>query len=124
MLKKILFAVLFLAPVMVPSIVSAAVFDTGLDNAIGQGYGQGAINDPAVLVARLIQIFLGVLGVIFLILTLYAGFLWMTAAGNEGQVKQAKGIIVTAAVGLVIILSAAAISEFVISQLTFATGTG
>lgn len=124
MLKKIALTLLLLSPVIIPGVASAGIFDTGLDTAVDEAYGTGTVDDPAVLVARVIQTFLGILGVIFLILTIYAGFLWMTAAGNDSQVKQAKGIITTAVVGLVIILSAGAISEFVIRQLTFATGTG
>ncbi len=75
-------------------------------------------------IGTLINVFLGLLGIIFLVLIIYAGFLWMTAAGDDGKVKTARGIMTTSVVGLVILLSAYAISSFVIEQLTTATGTG
>lgn len=75
-------------------------------------------------IGTLINVFLGLLGIIFLLLIIYAGFLWMTAAGDEGKVKNAKNIMVTSVIGLIILLSAYAISTFVIEQLTTATGTG
>jgi hypothetical protein len=49
-------------------------------------------------------------------LTLYAGWLWMTAAGDSKQTQKAKDILITAVVGLVILLSAYAISSFVIDN--------
>lgn len=72
----------------------------------------------------LINVLLGLLGIIFLVLTIYAGFLWMTAGGDEKKVAKAKGIIITAVIGLVILLSAYAISTFVLEQLISATGSG
>ncbi len=65
----------------------------------------------------LISVVLGLLGVIFLILTLYAGFLWMTSAGDSKKVDQAKQILTTSVIGLVIILAAYAITEFVLRVL-------
>lgn len=72
----------------------------------------------------LINVLLGLLGIIFLVLVIYAGFLWMTAGGDEKKVGKAKSILVTAVVGLVILLSAYAISTFVLDQLITATGSG
>jgi len=69
----------------------------------------------------LISVLLGLLGIIFLVLVIWAGFLWMTAGGDEKKVAQAKSIIITAVVGMVILLSAYAISSFVLDQLISAT---
>lgn len=85
------------------------------------GFGEQPLETT---IGTLINVFLGILGVIFLILIIYAGFLWMTAAGNDSQVGKAKNIMITSVVGLVILLSAYAISDFVITQLSEATGTG
>jgi hypothetical protein len=73
-------------------------------------------------IARIVQVILGFLGVIFLVLVLYAGFLWMTAAGNEEKIKKAKDIMIAAVIGVAIILSAYAITYFVIDNLLRATG--
>lgn len=72
-------------------------------------------------VARIIRAVLGFLGIIFLVLMIYAGFTWMTAAGNEEKVSTAKKIMVAAVIGAAIVLSAYAITYFVIDQLLVAT---
>ncbi len=62
---------------------------------------------------NVINIVLSLLGVIFVILTVYGGFLYMTARGNEEQTKKALSIITQSLIGLIIVLSAYAISYFV-----------
>lgn len=69
------------------------------------------------IVGNIIKIILGILGIILLGFMLYGGFLWMTSGGNTDGVKKAKQMITNAIVGLVIIVSAYAISSFVMKQL-------
>lgn len=69
------------------------------------------------LISTIITAVLSFLGVIFLILMIYGGFLWMTAAGNEEQVKKSGQLITAAIIGLIIVISAYAISYFVMSNL-------
>lgn len=88
-------------------------------NATG-GLGSGELTDT---IGALIAALLSVLGVIFLLLIIWAGFKWMTAQGDPKEVTKAKDILITAVVGLIILLSAYAISTFVIESLTKATGT-
>ncbi len=64
---------------------------------------------------------LGLVGMIFLVLTVYAGILWMTAQGAEDQVTKARDIIKTSAVGLIITLAAYGLSTFVVRVLTSST---
>lgn len=65
-------------------------------------------------VVNIISWFLGLLGLIAVVMILYGGFVWMTAGGNEDKVDTAKQIISAAAIGLVIVLIAWAIVNFVI----------
>ena len=76
------------------------------------------------IVATIIQIFLGFLGIIFVILIIYGGYLWMTSRGNEEQVKKAKDTLQKATIGLIIILAAYAITYFVFTELPFSGGSG
>lgn len=78
-------------------------------------------DDPRFIAANIINIVLGFLGIIALILILYAGFKWMTAAGNEDRVTEAKKLLVAAVIGLIIILSAFALSSFVLDAIFRAT---
>ncbi len=51
---------------------------------------------------NLISVFLGLLGVIFVILMIYAGYNWMTAAGNVEKVEKAGRIMRASVIGLLI----------------------
>jgi amino acid transporter len=77
--------------------------------------------DPRAMVANAIKIFLGFLGMISVILILYAGFLWMTSAGEDAKVKKAKDILWAAIIGLVIILMSYGLAIFVLDQLKIVT---
>jgi len=87
------------------------------ETAIAAGYNP-AQNNALTTVSNFIAIILGLVGVIFLALIIYGGFLWMTAAGNEKQVETAKNIISRAAIGLIIIVLAYAITFFIIKLLS------
>jgi amino acid transporter len=76
-------------------------------------------NDLAGIVGIGIQAFLGLLGVIFLVLMLYAGYNWMIARGEEEKVTKAKDTLMRAIIGLLIVVGAYAISYFVINSLIF-----
>ena len=93
----------------------------GLNCAAGSGLTK---DDPRLVVARIINVALGILGTIAVVLIVYAGFLWMTAGGNDEQAGKAKSIIFASIIGLVIILSAYAISIFVVKNVYEATTGG
>lgn len=73
------------------------------------------------LVGSFIQQAMGLLGIILVVLVIYAGFLWMTAQGSDEKIKKAKGIITSAVIGLVLIFAAYAITGFVVDALINAT---
>jgi preprotein translocase subunit SecG len=83
----------------------------------------GLSGDLGTSVATVIKAVLALVGTVFLILTIYAGILWMTAQGNEEQVTKAVGIIKTSIIGLIVIMSAYAITYFVTSKLGGVAGT-
>ena len=74
-------------------------------------------NSVESIVVAVINGVLGILGIIFFAYVLHAGYLWMTAQGNEEQVKKAKGEITNAIVGLIVIIAAYAIVNYVIFAL-------
>ena len=65
------------------------------------------------IMGRVVQGAMVLLGMIFLVLTIYAGFLWMTAGGNEESVTKAQSILKAAVIGLIIVLSSYGITVFV-----------
>ena len=70
---------------------------------------------------------LSVVGIVFFIFMFYAGFLWMTARGAEETIKKAQSTIIMAVIGLLIIVSGYAITDFMVKYLvegqTADTGT-
>ncbi len=113
-IKHIIFSVLFACALLsVPTLASAQV-DIGLEYGRQTGLGSA---DPRVTAASVIRSGLGILGILTTIIMMYAGFKWMTAGGNEDDVATAKKMITAAVIGLVIIMSAYAITTFVISSL-------
>lgn len=75
------------------------------------------------VVAAVIQTFLGLLGIIFIVLIVMAGYKWMNAAGNDEKVQEAKDTIRRAIIGLIITVSAYAITYFVFTNLPGGGGT-
>ncbi len=68
-------------------------------------------------VGSVIQIALSLIGVVFLILMIYGGFIWMIARGDETKATRAKDIIIMASIGMVVILLSYAATQFVVTNL-------
>jgi amino acid transporter len=69
------------------------------------------------IISNIINVLLGFVGIIFFIQLFWAGIRWMTSAGNEEVVKEAKQTIKTAVIGIVVVLSAFLITNFVLNQI-------
>ena len=92
------------------------------DSSISNAFGQGSTpTDVRTIVINIIKIALEFIGIIFVALLVYAGFKYMTSAGNEEQTGQAKKLIIQASIGLAIILSAYAITVFISTYIQQAT---
>ncbi len=85
----------------------------GLDKAGTEAGLKSAGTSVPQLVGNFLGTILGFTGTIFFVLVVWAGLLWMTAAGNDEQIGKAKKILAAAIVGLIIVLSAYAITRFV-----------
>lgn len=83
------------------------------------GYGTTPI---AQTLGRIINVFLSILGLVFLTYTIYAGYLYLISSGNEEKVDKAKSILRGSIIGLIIVLAAYAITRFVIYGVGQATG--
>lgn len=62
---------------------------------------------------QIIGTILSFVGVLFLILMIYAGVMWMTAQGNDQQVTKAKDLLINSIIGLIIIFAAYALTNFI-----------
>jgi len=129
MTKKIsiFFMIAVLAAVLIlPSLVSAAaapVTDVFGVNAVGNELQLGS-KDIRETVGSIINVALGFLGVVAIVIVLIGGFKYMTAGGDETKVTSARKYIISGIIGLAIILSAYAVTSFVVNRLMTATGSG
>jgi hypothetical protein len=135
-MKKVFFLAIFLTSlffsvILISPVLAAGPLDITNQEGFGAGgdipgaFGQGSTpKSPIEIASNIINIVLSLLGIILVCLLVYAGFLWMTAAGDEGKVEKALGIIKTSIIGLIIILAAWAISYFVIKEISQAVKGG
>lgn len=116
--------ILLFAVFLIP--VSAILAQTGpVENLqqVGDIAFADAQTDLPSIIGGFIKVLLGIMGIIMVVLILYAGFLWMTDAGKGDNVNKAKDIIKAAIIGLIIIVAAYAITSFVLSSIESAVGT-
>lgn len=71
-----------------------------------------------------IKAFLSILGILFIILVILGGYYWMTAGGDETKMAKAKDTLKKAIIGLIIIISAYAITAFIFKALDDTAGSG
>lgn len=96
----------------------------GLEASAGQAFGSSANTKKNLtdIVSQGIQIVLSFVGVIFMILIIVGGIIWMTAGGDEGKVKKARQMMTNATIGLAAILIAYAFTIFVVKTIIKAVG--
>jgi hypothetical protein len=89
------------------------------------GTGSGSLKSPGATpsatlageAGRIVGTILSFLGIIFLVLMIAGGIMWMTAGGSDAKVQKARSLIVAAVIGLIVVLSAYAITTFVADNL-------
>ena len=96
----------------------AAAADYGLGDTKTAAGLPDAGDSVSEITGKIIGAGLAFVGVLFFILMIYGGILWMTARGNEQQVTKAKDLIIAAVIGLIIILSAYTITAYIGGAIT------
>lgn len=120
-----LLTLLLLVPVV--AFASLDANSTGLVEA-GRSAGLSSICSSdaggciASLVGRFLNVVLGFIGLILFGYIVYGGILYMSAAGDDKQVKTAKDTLQNAVVGVFMILLAFGVSSFVLERAIEVTG--
>ena len=102
-LKYLIISSLCLMPLFVQAQVT-------LTNPLGE-------SDVRVIIARVIQGALGIVGSLALVMVIYGGFLWMTAMGHQAQVDKGKQVLIWATLGIVVIASAYVLTNAIFNAL-------
>lgn len=109
-------------------VVSQAAFAQALKDKITKGAAD--VNAGIGLTSKslestigsLIQSAMGLIGILLVVYFIYAGYLWMTSQGDPKQTQKAKDIMLTATIGLAILLAAYAITTFVLNAVLSGAG--
>jgi heme/copper-type cytochrome/quinol oxidase subunit 4 len=127
-MKKILLILLIITaslPIFSLSAKSANLsdaFSTNLSTVAGDsGAGYKTTTSIDNIASIIITTILSLLGVLFLALMVYGGFLWMSDRGNSDQVGRAQKLMTAAIIGLIIVLGSYAISYFVLDSISTQT---
>lgn len=115
--KKILLlgiSIVFASFVFLPVPTSAQLI-AGSDK--GYESGDYELNDALVVGVRATQIILGLVGSLALLFFVYGGVMFLISAGNSEQVQKAKGIVVNAVIGLIIVFMSWIIIQFTMEAL-------
>lgn len=121
-ISLLLFA--FIAALSMPLLTHAAVdLSAPLNSAKTGIYGAGVtVTDLPTQIGGYIKVALGILGIMLVIIIVYAGFLWATAGGDPDAAKKAREWIINAVIGMVIVVSAYTLTSFVIGKLISVSG--
>jgi len=88
--------------------------------ALSAGTGKGQVNIPQltaeVVVHNVLNIMYFLLGVIAVIVIIVAGITYSTSSGNQASITKAKNMILYAVIGIVVVISAYAITNFIIDR--------
>lgn len=126
-LKKFILGVVFFATLIFP--LSVCLADETVDQKAAKYGAQKVYNssllsligisnqEPLDVVQGAVRLILGFVGIVLMVLIIYAGFTWIKARDNSGEVDKAKSIIESAIYGIVIVVLAYGISEFIFSRL-------
>jgi hypothetical protein len=109
------FAYMLAVPASVSAVNPNALFWGNQQAEVQNALGLGNAQDPRIIAASIINVILGFLGLIAVVIILLGGFKWMTAAGNEDKIGEAKGLLVAGLIGLIIIIASWGISKFVLN---------
>jgi len=98
---------------------------TILNDTAGTNYDPGGkitntnIEDNFYLIiGKIIEIALSIVGIVLLVLIIYAGYLWFGPQGNEDQITKAKQYLINSVIGLAIVLSAYTITWFIMLKIS------
>ncbi len=113
--------------VLVAPLTAQAEVRQSAEERLGLTYGQHSglgTADVRTTAAKIINAALGLLGTVCVVLIVYAGIKYMTSGGDESKMKDATKVIMGAILGLLIIMSAYAISTYITKNIYEATVVG
>ncbi|MFA6106080.1 MAG: hypothetical protein WC745_00160 [Patescibacteria group bacterium] len=131
-MKKIAVKIWYLILSLFPLFCSAQFLNSSFANDVKTfasdvakegGYETGSTASIGAVIASLVLGFMALLGIIFIILIILAGWKYLNARGDEQKTKESLDQIRHAVIGLIIIIASYSITYFVFNALPWG-GTG
>jgi hypothetical protein len=116
MSKRILYVLtsLVLINLLLVPVFALSTTDVGLPDA---GRSNLPSTEPAVIVKGIINTLIALLGLITVIIIIIAGFKYLTSGGNDEKIDEAKKLLWSGVIGLIIVLGAFGLTQFVLQKL-------
>lgn len=114
-MKKIILFLIIISILALP--ITDIYAQYGLDKSAEEAGLDKAKAEPQQIIARIVGYILAMIGIVFLVYIIMAGYSWMMAGGNEEKIKKAKDKIVNSTIGLAIILLAYILSSAIFDLL-------
>lgn len=89
--------------------------DFGFDYAANIGLGNADPRDAAISLIKVMMTFIGLIAVLVI---LFGGFRWLVSGGDEDKVALARRTITGGIIGIILMLSAWAITTFVLNAMS------
>lgn len=80
--------------------------------------------DPRDMIINLLRVAMSFMGIIALLLIMLAGFRWMVSGGNEDRRSEARGMLSSVVIGIIIMLASFGIINFVMESMFEVTEIG
>ena len=122
-IQPIAIVMIIIAPIHTQYVEASGNLNDAFSNVMKEtgeeaGYSYNSTTtSPLPIISKVINVVFGLTGVIVFVLIIYGGILWMTAGGNDEQVKKAQKIIQRAVIGLIIVVLAYAITYFILKAI-------
>ncbi len=104
---------------MVFNLIHPALADFTNSSGLGSAAGQAGYNGAAkalsidAIIGNVVLTGMGLVGVVFFVLMIYSGYLWLTSEGDDKKVKSSQKMLTAAVIGMIIVFSAYAVTSFV-----------
>ena len=124
-MKKILLIIGTIAAIIAPQMILASsssnlVFDDAkiqIESAVNEVGGSENKTDVKGFIGNIIKTMFFVVGVLAVIVIIFAGVTFVMSAGNSQTIQKAKTTIIYAVIGLIVSILSYAIVNFVVSSL-------
>jgi len=115
-MKTIFFLIFLFTLLLIPLFANASLLPPCTDKNSPCQTGNYDVCDFLWVISNFTQLILGIVGTAALLFFIYGGFLWITSGGAPGRIQQGQSIMTNTVIGIIIVVFAWVIVNFIISS--------